>query len=137
VHAAGTSAGQRRGEARDRAQVNVPCVAAGGAIDPQEMVPGRERAADRRRERQGHSPGLALVPSGDQARTRRADVIDRASADRDWRSVSTTRDCEAPPTEIQKFCLRTSEPRAVLDLEILSVRVRGGRWFLSQASLIE
>ena len=29
-------------------------------------MPGRERGADRRREQQGHSPGLALVPSGNQ-----------------------------------------------------------------------
>jgi hypothetical protein len=31
------------------------------------LMPGRERGADRRREQQGHSPGLALVPSGYQA----------------------------------------------------------------------
>ena len=31
------------------------------------MVPGRERRADRRREQQGHSPGLAFVPGADWA----------------------------------------------------------------------
>jgi hypothetical protein len=51
----------------ERAQINVSSGAAGGAIDPREMVPGRERGADRRRKQQGHSPGLALVPNGDQA----------------------------------------------------------------------
>jgi hypothetical protein len=34
---------------------------------PTGVVPGCERSADRWREQQGHSPGLALVPSGDQA----------------------------------------------------------------------
>ena len=48
----------------ERAQVNVSCGAAGGAIDPQEMMAGPERGADRWCEQKGHAPGLALVPSG-------------------------------------------------------------------------
>jgi hypothetical protein len=67
------SAGQIWHQARDRsaavsverAQVNVPRGAAGGAINPQEVVPGCKGGADCWREQQGHSPGLALVPSGD------------------------------------------------------------------------
>jgi hypothetical protein len=67
------AARQRRDQARhrgvtvaiERAQVNVSRGAAGRAIDSKEVVPGRKRGADRRREQQGHSPGLALVPSGD------------------------------------------------------------------------
>ena len=66
------AAGQRRDQAGDRgvavaierAQVNVSCGAAGGAIDPQEMMAGPERGVDRWCEQKGHVPGLALVPSG-------------------------------------------------------------------------
>jgi hypothetical protein len=63
ARSAGTSG---RTVAVERTQINIPGGAAGQAIDPQEMVPGRERGADRRREQEGHAPGLALVPSGYQ-----------------------------------------------------------------------
>jgi hypothetical protein len=48
-------------------KVKVSGGAAGRAIHPEEVVPGRERGADCRSEQQGHSPGLTFVPSSDQA----------------------------------------------------------------------
>jgi len=50
----------------ERAQIEGVDRAASRAAHPQESIPGREGAADRRREQQRHSPGQALVPGSDK-----------------------------------------------------------------------
>jgi hypothetical protein len=52
-----------------------------------------------------------------------------------------TQDCEGPPAAVEKFCLRTSEPRAILDLELTINPVDRKwpvvRWASSRAGLTE